>query len=94
MNKLESWREKKNWNTGMYALKINEAEGKTGEPLKAADFARLIEKALRIPNKGIVLLEALNIRADAMITRGDAARLIFEATATITPGSNGQTNTK
>ncbi|MEI9808034.1 MAG: FAD-dependent oxidoreductase [Bacteroidota bacterium] len=85
---LQSWKQKGDWDANNQALKTAKAEETDGESLKAAEFVTMIEKALRLPNQLKAGLKKININDKSNITRGDAARLIFEAIAMVSNDSN------
>lgn len=66
---------------GDFAAEIFASESSTGPGLSAKDFTRKLFEIKGIPKQSAApLLSRLDIRPDALITRGDACRLIFEAT--------------
>lgn len=78
---LRYWKTTGNWNAVNEALKTAKEEETDGEPVTAGKFAAMITSALSVNASGV--LKALGIHTGQAISKGDAARLIFEITADI-----------
>jgi len=78
---VKYFREKKNWDANNHALKVAQLEEKNGEKIKAKFFAEMIDNAVRPAHQASSLMRTMGIAAATTISRGDAARLIFETLA-------------
>lgn len=76
---LKNWRDTGNWKANEEAKQTLKAESMDGDPVLAAAFATAIERSVRLTGQGEKWLNTLSIKKEAILTRGDAARIIFEA---------------
>ena len=65
------------WQANTQAKKALLAEETNDEGLNASDFYAMISKALRVSEPATALLKRLDIQPNAMVSKGDAARMIF-----------------
>lgn len=76
---LKHWRDTGQWDANEQARQTLKTENLTGEGIGAIAFATAIEKAVRLTGYGEKWLKILLINKESRLTRGDAARIIFEA---------------
>lgn len=77
---LSRWKKTNDWDATAQALKTLPVEDKDTETINASEFSAMINKSLGIYQQPAALLKKLGIATDTIISRGNAARLIFEAT--------------
>jgi hypothetical protein len=76
---LRHWKQTGDWDANAQARQTAKLEMLPGDPLHAEAFAVLVGKALELPGKASQWLRQLPLPATAILSRGDAARIIFEA---------------
>jgi ribulose 1,5-bisphosphate synthetase/thiazole synthase len=74
---LHAWKSTGDWQADIQARKALLAEETDDEGLNAGHFYAMISKALRINAPVTSLLKSLDIQHKAMLSKGDAARIIF-----------------
>lgn len=88
---LKSWRSTGQWDAHEQAKQTLKAEALDGSAVQALVFAKAIEQSMSLSGQGEKWLERLSVRKEISLTRGDAARIIFEA---INSGTVNQTMKK
>lgn len=76
---LKNWRDTGNWKANEEAKQTLKAESMDGDPVSADVFSKTIGQAVRLPGQAESWLKTLSIKKEAILSRGDAARIIFEA---------------
>lgn len=76
---LKNWKNTGNWDANAQARQTLKAEGLNGGTVQASVFAKAIEQSMALPGRGEEWLRQLSIKKEITLTRGDAARIIFEA---------------
>ncbi len=79
---LKNWRSTGSWDANGQARQTLQVETVNGDPVQASVFAKAIEQSVLLPGQGEKWLKGLSIRKETALTRGDAARIIFEAIKT------------
>jgi hypothetical protein len=76
---LQAWNRKTDWDANNQAMMSLKAEEAGGDLVTAGEFASLVERSLRLTGQVKSLQQKLALKNNVHVTRGDAARLIFEA---------------
>ncbi len=77
---LSTWKKTNNWDATTQALKTVQVEENDTETINANEFSGMINNSLGLSRQPAALLKTLGIAGDTIISRGNAARVIFEAT--------------
>lgn len=76
---LKNWRDSGSWNANEQAAQTVKAAAINADTVSADVFSKAIGQSVRLPGLAESWLKTLSIKKEAILTRGDAARIIFEA---------------